>query len=124
MYGFFTLLCSGFSGNFYLATTMSRINLEYFLARRIAFNHGGQKNNVMIRIATLSVAIGMAVMIISLAVIFGFKHEITAKLTGFGAHVQIVNLDGNTSYETVPISINQPVVPLIEKLPDFGGLHP
>ena len=124
MYGFFTLLCSGFSGNFYLATTMSRINLEYFLARRIAFNHGGQKNNVMIRIATLSVAIGMAVMIISLAVIFGFKHEITAKLTGFGAHVQIVNLDGNTSYETVPISINQPVVPLIEKLPDFGGIHP
>jgi lipoprotein-releasing system permease protein len=94
------------------------------LARRIAFNHGGQKNNVMIRIATLSVAIGMAVMIISLAVIFGFKHEITAKLTGFGAHVQIVNLDGNTSYETVPISINQPVVPLIEKLPDFGGIHP
>lgn len=78
----------------------------------------------MIRIATLSVAIGMAVMIISLAVIFGFKHEITAKLTGFGAHVQIVNLDGNTSYETVPISINQPVVPLIEKLPDFGGIHP
>ena len=124
MYGFFTLLCSGFSGNFHLATTMSRINLEYFLARRIAFNHGGQKNNVMIRIATLSVAIGMAVMIISLAVIFGFKHEITAKLPGFGAHVQIVNLDGNTSYETVPISINQPVVPLIEKLPDFGGIHP
>lgn len=124
MYGFFTLLCSGFSGNFYLATTMSRINLEYFLARRIAFNHGGQKNNVMIRIATLSVAIGMAVMIISLAVIFGFKHEITAKLTGFGAHVQIVNLDGNTSYETVPISINQPVVPLIEKLPNFGDIHP
>ena len=109
MYGFFTLLCSGFTGNFYLAATMSRINLEYFLARRIAFNHGGQKNNVMIRIATLSVAIGMAVMIISLAVIFGFKHEITAKLTGFGAHVQI---------------INQPVVPLIEKLPDFGGIHP
>ena len=33
----------------------------------------------------------MAVMIVSLAVIFGFKHEITAKLTGFGSHVQIVN---------------------------------
>ena len=76
---------------------MSRINLEYFLARRIAFTRGGRKNNVMVRIATLSVAVGMAVMIVSLAVIFGFKHEITAKLTGFGSHVQIVNLDGNTS---------------------------
>ena len=66
---------------------MSRINLEYFLARRIAFTRGGRKNNVMVRIATLSVAVGMAVMIVSLAVIFGFKHEITAKLTGFGSHV-------------------------------------
>lgn len=63
-------------------------------------------------------------MIVSLAVIFGFKHEITAKLTGFGSHVQIVNLDGNTSYETVPISKNQPVVPLIEKLPACGEIHP
>ena len=103
---------------------MSRINLEYFLARRIAFTRGGRKNNVMVRIATLSVAVGMAVMIVSLAVIFGFKHEITAKLTGFGSHVQIVNLDGNTSYETVPISKNQPVVPLIEKLPACGEIHP
>ena len=103
---------------------MSRINLEYFLARRIAFTRGGRKNNVMVRIATLSVAVGMAVMIVSLAVIFGFKHEITAKLTGFGSHVQIVNLDGNSSYETVPISKNQPVVPLIEKLPACGEIHP
>lgn len=103
---------------------MSRINLEYFLARRIAFTRGGRKNNMMVRIATLSVAVGMAVMIVSLAVIFGFKHEITAKLTGFGSHVQIVNLDGNTSYETVPISKNQPVVPLIEKLPACGEIHP
>ncbi|MFQ8805982.1 MAG: hypothetical protein ACLR8Y_13940 [Alistipes indistinctus] len=79
---------------------------------------------MMVRIATLSVAVGMAVMIVSLAVIFGFKHEITAKLTGFGSHVQIVNLDGNTSYETVPISKNQPVVPLIEKLPACGEIHP
>ena len=47
---------------------MSRINLEYFLARRIAFTRGGRKNNVMVRIATLSVAVGMAVMIVSLAV--------------------------------------------------------
>ena len=44
---------------------MSRINLEYFLARRIAFTRGGRKNNVMVRIATLSVAVGMAVMIVS-----------------------------------------------------------
>lgn len=35
---------------------MGRLNLEYFLARRIATQTGGRKNNVMVRIATLSVA--------------------------------------------------------------------
>ncbi len=103
---------------------MSRINLEYFLARRIALLRGGRKNNVMVRIAMLSVTVGMAVMIVSLAVIFGFKHEIAAKLTGFGSHVQIVNRDGNVSYETIPISKEQPVIPLIQELPTCSGIHP
>ncbi len=103
---------------------MSRINLEYFLARRIALLRGGRKNNVMVRIAMLSVTVGMAVMIVSLAVIFGFKHEIAAKLTGFGSHVQIVNRDGNVSYETIPISKEQPVIPLIQELPTCSRIHP
>ena len=63
---------------------MGRLNLEYFLAKRIASVSSGRRNNVMVRVATLSVAIGVAVMIVSLAVIFGFKREITAKLSGFG----------------------------------------
>ena len=103
---------------------MGRLNLEYFLARRIATQTGGRKNNVMVRIATLSVAIGIAVMIISLSVIFGFKREIAAKLSGFGSHVQIVNLDGNVSYETVPISKNQPFLSQIRSVRNFSGIHP
>lgn len=103
---------------------MSKLNLEYFLARRIARKGAGEKNNVMVRIATLSVAIGVAVMIVALAVIFGFKREITQKLVGFGAHVQLVNLDGNTSYETVPISLNQPVLEPIMALDGVVGAHP
>ena len=100
---------------------MGRLNLEYFLARRIATQTGGRKNNVMVRIATLSVAIGIAVMIISLSVIFGFKREIAAKLSGFGSHVQIVNLDGNVSYETVPISKNQPFLVANPQRAEFFG---
>lgn len=103
---------------------MGRLNLEYFLARRIATQTGGRKNNVMVRIATLSVAIGIAVMIISLSVIFGFKREIAAKLSGFGSHVQIVNLDGNVSYETVPISKNQPFLSQIRSVRNFSGMYP
>jgi len=103
---------------------MSRLYLPYFLARRMAAPVHGHKKNVMVRIATLSVVVGMAVMIVALGVIFGFKRQITSKLTGFGAYVQLVHLDGNSSYETVPISIGQPVVQRIEALDDVSGIYP
>ena len=97
---------------------MGRLNLEYFLAKRIASVSSGRRNNVMVRVATLSVAIGVAVMIVSLAVIFGFKREITAKLSGFGAHVQIASLDGNaSSYETEPVSRDQPFADYLRGIP-------
>ncbi|MFQ8827789.1 MAG: hypothetical protein ACLR76_10740 [Alistipes sp.] len=43
---------------------MGGLNLEYFLARRMASASSGRRNNVMVRVATLSVAIGVAVMIV------------------------------------------------------------
>ncbi len=103
---------------------MRKFDLEYFLARRIARETGGHRNNIMVRIAALSVAIGVAAMIVSLAVIFGFKREITAKLTGFGAHIQLVHLDGNTSYETVPIRSDLPVIDQIRTLPGIRSVQP
>ncbi|MDR1226505.1 MAG: ABC transporter permease [Prevotellaceae bacterium] len=55
----------------------------------------------------ISVALSIAVMIVTLSVLLGFKQQITEKVTGFLAHVQIVNYDGNTSFETNPINSNQ-----------------
>lgn len=78
----------------------------------------------MVRIATLSVAIGMAVMIVSLAVIFGFKKEISDKLSGFGAHVQIVAVDDNGSFETLPVERNIASLAEISELGDFAGAYP
>ena len=42
-----------------------------------------------IRIATAGVAIGLAVMIVSVSVVFGFKHTIRDKVVGFGSHIQV-----------------------------------
>lgn len=64
-------------------------------------------SRAILNIAVAGIAIGLAVMIISVAVVLGFKQEITRKVIGFGSHVQIVNFDSNSSYETVPISENQ-----------------
>ncbi|MEG1649388.1 MAG: FtsX-like permease family protein [Rikenellaceae bacterium] len=50
----------------------------------------------MIRIATLSVAISVAVMIIAINIIVGFKSEITSKVVGFASHFKVVALDNRS----------------------------
>lgn len=102
---------------------MPKINTEFFIARRISSRAAGPKN-VMVRIATASVAVSMAVMIIALAVIFGFKREITDKLTGFSGDVDIVNLDGNSSYETRPILRNAALEEAVSAIGDFKAIYP
>jgi len=55
-------------------------------------------------------------MIISVAVLVGFKHEIRKKLSGFGSHIQIINFDSNTSFESQAISKNQFFYPYIDTI--------
>ena len=64
---------------------------------------GDDKSALMVKVATVSVAVSMAVMVIAVSVITGFKKEISDKIAGFDAHIQIVNLDNNKSYEKQPV---------------------
>ncbi len=69
-----------------------------------------------IRITTIAVALSLAIMIIAIAVVTGFKKEISEKTIGFGSHIQITNYDSNRSYETKPISKNQDCIPKIKAI--------
>ncbi|MEA4983616.1 MAG: FtsX-like permease family protein [Paludibacter sp.] len=83
------------------------MNLEYFIAKRIHFRQ--DRKNVSrpaVRIAILGIAIGLAVMLIALSIVLGFKQEIRNKTIGFGGHIQITNFDSNNTYEMTPISLN------------------
>ena len=85
------------------------MNLELFIARRLVSKRHSKNNfsRPIISVAILGIALGLAVMIISVSVVTGFKNEISDKVIGFGAHLQIVNFDNNSSYETFPISQEQ-----------------
>jgi lipoprotein-releasing system permease protein len=85
------------------------MNTELFISRRLFFEKSNKKllSHRIIRIALAGIALGLAVMIISVAVITGFKKEIRDKVIGFGSHIQIVNFDSNNSYETQPVSRKQ-----------------
>ena len=84
------------------------MNLELFIARKIHFNKEGDRQATppAIRIAMIGIALGLAVMILSVAIVIGFKKEVRNKVIGFGTHIQISNFDNNTSYETIPIAFS------------------
>jgi len=94
------------------------VNLENFIAKRLMSKSSGSGNlsRPFIRITTIAVALSLAIMIIAIAVVAGFKKEISEKTIGFGSHIQIINYDGNRSYETRPISKNQDFLPKIKQI--------
>ena len=84
------------------------MNLPLFIARKI-YRQGGDRQEVSrpaITIATIGVAIGLAVMIITVSVIFGFKHSISDKVVGFGSHIQITNFMTQQTAIPAPICIS------------------
>ena len=76
----------------------------------------GNLSRPFIRITTIAVALSLAIMIIAIAVVTGCKKEIGGKTIGLGSHMQIINYDGNRSYETRPISKNQNFIPKIKQI--------
>lgn len=88
---------------------MSKLNLELFIARRIFSDQENKRkfSRSVISFALFGIAFGLMIMILSVAVVTGFKKEIRDKVIGFGAHIQLVNFDSNASFETNPVSRNQ-----------------
>ncbi len=95
------------------------MNFEYFIASRILKSQRLKDNAIqkgtrpIIKIATLSIALGLAIMILAVAIVTGFQNEIRSKVIGFGSHITIQNLS-ITSFESSPVSTNQPFYPSLD----------
>lgn len=91
------------------------MNLPLFIARRIYSDQGDRRkvSRPAIRIATIGVAIGLAVMIITVSVVLGFKHTIRDKAIGFASHIQVMNILSMNSVESFPICIDDSVIKVI-----------
>lgn len=85
------------------------MNTELFIAKRLFSDKSVKKtiSHPIMRIAIVGITLGLAVMILSVAIASGFKTEISNKIIGFGSHIQIINYDTNLSFETNPINKNQ-----------------
>ncbi len=92
------------------------MNIEHFIAKRIAFSDNKSFTKVIVRIAIAAIAISMTVMILTTAIISGFKKEISDKIFGFWGHIHITDSNVNRNFEIVPIPINKPFYDSIRQL--------
>ncbi len=96
---------------------------EFFIANRITFDkkNGKSFTGPIVNISVVGIALSLAVMILSMSIVTGFKNEVRAKVTGFSADVQIANFDANNSFETQPI--DRDAVPLNKIMAVPGVTH-
>jgi lipoprotein-releasing system permease protein len=96
------------------------VNLPAFIANRLSGKDKENLSGPVIRISVVTIALGLSVMIVAVAVLIGFQTEIRNKVIGFSAHIRIDNFDSNASYEASPVSMDQPFYPELE---DIQGIR-
>ncbi|WP_262510656.1 ABC transporter permease [Mucilaginibacter hurinus] len=78
------------------------LSFSSFIAGRITFRSRRTFSKLIVRIAVIGIMLGLGVMILSLAIVQGFKQEIREKIRGFSGDIQVVKFDLNNSYENSP----------------------
>ncbi len=95
------------------------MNFPLYIAKRIYKDSGDKKkvSKPALYIATAGVAIGLAVMIVSVCVIFGFKHTIRNKVVGLGSHLTVASYDALHGGEQTPIELDDSMLSVIKRIP-------
>jgi len=100
------------------------LNFEFFIARRISYKSHRSFSKAIIRIALLAVALSIAIMIISDAIVIGFQNEIKDKISAFGAHIQVGNLKSNFLIENEPIPLDPKFVNSVKNIKNVTHIQP
>ncbi len=96
-----------------------------FIVNRL-FKSGSKTANLstpMLKISIIGIALGMAVMLISISIVIGYKHEISEKISGFSSHIHLLNFDMNSSHDSKPITQNQPILSKISQIPEIKHIQ-
>ncbi|TKC04638.1 ABC transporter permease [Pedobacter polaris] len=100
------------------------MNIEYFIAKRIAIKSERTFSKLIVRIAIAGVMLSLAVMILSIAIIKGFKTEIQDKVRGFIGDIQIYRFDLNGSFEKSPFVPNDTTLKYLKDNKTIESFYP
>lgn len=96
----------------------------WFVAKRLfaAGGSSGRASRLATGIATAGVAIGLMVMLVSVAIVLGFQREVQDKVLGFGAHIKVMNFRSLGRQELSPIVVDDSVVARLQQLPNVASV--
>ncbi|MCE1200597.1 MAG: ABC transporter permease [Bacteroidia bacterium] len=100
------------------------MQLESFIARRLLRTRKSGTSTGVVRLAVVSVAVGLAVMIVAVSVVVGFKQQIRDKVIGFVAHIQVEPLSSNFSYEETPFVPDDKLMTSLKAHPEIQAVQP
>ncbi len=101
------------------------MNLPLFIAKRI-YNGPALSKQVSrpaVIISMIGIAIGLAVMIIAVSVITGFKSEIRSKVTGFASHLLVTDVNAVMGDESTPVIFNDSLQSLLSAHPQVAHVQ-
>jgi lipoprotein-releasing system permease protein len=99
------------------------LSCPLFIARRVFFHKSAEGEKTMpraARIAVAGIALGLAVMMLTVAIFTGFRREVRNKVIGFGSHIQVTQLESNASFESAPIAVTPA---LLDSLREVVGVR-
>ena len=91
------------------------MKFERFIAQRFLQRGKNNFSQPLIKIAIISIALGVLVMILAVSILRGFQKEITQKVVGFGSHIVVSYFDSGSDYEQIPIETTRPILDEIIK---------
>jgi len=99
------------------------VNISRFISNRISDTGTQSFTASVTKIAIISIAIGLAIMIVSFAILEGFRNQIQTKIFSFAAHLQVKKYDTNNSFEGEPIS-SRLVESDLRAIPEIKTMQP
>lgn len=100
------------------------MNLELFIAKRLALGDKKSFSRFIIRIAIVAISLSVAVMIISSCMVSGFSKEIKERIFGFWGEIHITNFENSESFESTPIKKGQVLIEKIKLSNDVKNIAP
>jgi len=100
------------------------LSFASFISARISFQSNRTFSKLIVRIAIIGIMLGLGVMILTIAVIRGFKSEIKQKVRGFAGDILVQKFDNNYSDQNSPIDIDSGFVKKVQASPLFTHIMP